>query len=86
MAGFNAIELKRGIKNCEKNIAIFEKAIKQEKATQVYFRYLIKEAKRMEEKRELVSRSMGRIAGTWIFLFNRTDDPGNSSRIKYFPV
>jgi len=54
MTGFSIEALKAGIKKCDDNIVIFEEAIKKERSTQEYYRNLIKESKRMEEKRKLV--------------------------------
>jgi len=52
MTGFSIETLEAGIKKCDKNILIFEEAIKKERDTQENYRQMIKEAERMEKKRD----------------------------------
>ena len=44
--------LKRGIKQCNKNIATFEDAIEKEVETKRQFRWMIEQAERKKEERE----------------------------------
>jgi len=51
VGGISLVSLEAGIKKCDANIIIFEDAIKKERATQEDYRQMIKDAERMEDKR-----------------------------------
>jgi len=58
MKGFSIDTLEAGIKKCDENIVIFEEAIKKERATQEDYRQMIKDAERMEDKRNVVDNGV----------------------------